>query len=428
MHALSVRQVVVYGIGFLVALAIMIWVIMVVQEGSGAGLAENVGKGPAPEHPPRNQPDQPHVKPPDGPGQAQVPVVKIVPPQEIERKARARAKLLDAKNLGREAGEKLDTLEKHVVVWETRTKSLLIDETGRKLADSPTAIDQADALLGKTRSNKLAVASLRNRLQALLDPVESALRVDDGTYSPTPELLGEIAAIERTAVDGNRQYELDHAVLQTLLADHVSRKPAGLTLGEAIAKQRSTVASKEADDLAKAKAKAREAAAEKIRQAEAEATLKIAEAEAYAAKLLGEERAKRLKEQADLAKKNLEQIIAAEARKANAERLKKLAEDPAIQAKYKALLTPGKFQFNTPQGGLPRYSARPEPASLAELSANKWMANAENFARAMSAKPHIDYEWINDRPVPPFPKSTADWTSMDHMLEEFRLLAPIWVE
>jgi len=435
MHAMSMRRIVVYGIGVLIGISILIWVILVVRESSGAGLAENNAKVPGADHPEKKEPDPPVRKQPDGQGpapvfqpQAPVLVAKTPSPQEVERKARAKAKLLDAKNLGREAGAHLDALDKHIAVWETRTKTLLADEAGRKIADSPVAVDQADALMSKTRMAKLAVENLRGRLQALLDPVESALRVEDGSYTPTPELLAEIASIDRTAADGNRNFELDHAILQTLLADHGNRKPGGLTLSEAIEKRRSIAATKEAEELAKAKAKAREIASEKIRQAETEATVKIAEAEAYAAKVLGEVKAKQLKEQADQTKKKLQEIAEAEARKTEQQDLKRRAEDPAIQAKYQALMAPGRFQFNSVQGGSMTQSERPEPVSFGELSRNHWMKDAKSFARALSAKPHIDYNWFNDRPVLAYPKSAADWTKVDRMLEEFRVLGPVWVE
>jgi len=427
MHAMSLHLILVLCFVF-IGIPGLIWMLHSVMANSGPGLAENVGKGPALENPARNQPEQPPAKQPEFQVQVPQPVAKSLSPQEIERKGRARAKLLDAKNLGREVGEKLDAFEKHIAVWETRTNALLADETGRKLADSPTVVDQADALLSKTMPNRLAVANLRSRLQALLDPVESALRVDDGAYMPTPELLGEIASIERTATDGNRQFELDHAVLQTLLTDHGNRKPSNLTLAEAIAKQRAGVASKEAEELAKVKTKARELAAEKIRQAEAEATLKIAEAEAYAAKILGEERAKQLKAQADQTKKKLQETADAEKRKVEQDSLKRRAEDPAVQAKYQALLAPGSFQFNSVQGGSFRQSERPEPVSFGDLTRNHWLKDAKIFARALSSKPHIDYNWFNDRPVQAFPKSAADWARVDQMLEEFRVLGPVWVE
>ncbi len=57
-----------------------------------------------------------------------------------------------------------------------------------------------------------------------------------------------------------------------------------------------------------------------------------------------------------------------------------------------------------------------------------WLKSAESFAKALAHQPNTDYRVFNDRPTRPAPHSGADWKEIDRMLEEFRHLAPLWVE
>ncbi len=46
----------------------------------------------------------------------------------------------------------------------------------------------------------------------------------------------------------------------------------------------------------------------------------------------------------------------------------------------------------------------------------------------MSRQPNPDFNVFNDRPTNAYPTTAADWEEMEKLLEQFKMLAPIWME
>jgi len=87
------------------------------------------------------------------------------------------------------------------------------------------------------------------------------------------------------------------------------------------------------------------------------------------------------------------------------------------------------MQFKcSPGGGMMSKGDRPLPASFGDLNSRGWLKNAETFARAMSRQPNPDFNVFNDRPTNAYPTTAADWEEMEKLLEQFKMLAPIWME
>lgn len=115
-------------------------------------------------------------------------------------------------------------------------------------------------------------------------------------------------------------------------------------------------------------------------------------------------------------------------REEEASRLRKLAEDPNVQKKYSAFLQQGYVQFSFPPGFMEHRSERPLTVSFNDLIGKGWLKDSETFARAISRRPNTEYRAFNDRPTHPYPRSDAEWKEMERLLEEFKMLAPVWVK
>jgi hypothetical protein len=110
------------------------------------------------------------------------------------------------------------------------------------------------------------------------------------------------------------------------------------------------------------------------------------------------------------------------------ERLKMLANDPAIQEKYAALLDKGHVLIGHPEhfGNFKDKTERALPASLTAVQHHGYLNKVESFAKLLCG---INKMSANDRRKrSDYPKTEDDWKRWEEMRREFAELAPIWVE
>ncbi len=331
--------------------------------------------------------------------------------------ALAKAKTEALQSRAQEVKALLTKLEKEATGWGPRVQEILRGEPGKRLANNLGRVEQLAALLDKERLSPAMAQSWSKQMTTLLEPLEVAIQADDKFFAPEETLVRAVEALARNAQDRLQEYEQDRSILETMVQDSAAQEIGTRTLGQALEEHRSAKDRKKAAEIAVLK----EAALRDLVQ-------KTAQAEIEAARIVEEEKAKQLLQKAGLEKSRLQQETELTKRQADKDRLRRLAEDPAVQAKYQALLQAGYMQFTSSPRGLVTRGDRPLPASLGNLSQHGWLRDTETFAKALSRQPNRDYNAFNDRPTLPYPQTDAEWKEIERLLEEFRLVSPLWVE
>ena len=150
--------------------------------------------------------------------------------------------------------------------------------------------------------------------------------------------------------------------------------------------------------------------------------MRLAQIEADRVKAVGAEKAKTAEE---ASKREQDAILH--------ERLLKQANDPAVKATFAPFLASGRFMFPKPLADRWWYD-KSQPASLSFLQANGYVANVRTFAFTMAGERRrhpgeANDGSVNDRkPHHRFPTTDPEWTEMERLYEQFKELAPVWVE
>lgn len=170
----------------------------------------------------------------------------------------------------REATE-LDSL---ITTWETRSKEILSSEQGRQVAANADTAKTAAALLAAPRPGKALTERIRSGCDALLAPVEEAMKRPESIWSPDKS-LAELDALAADAEKARDDYSGALRSLDDLIA-RASRagKSGELTLAAAIDKVQAERAAAHALELKKLddeKVKAAQAHELQLKQAEIEA-------------------------------------------------------------------------------------------------------------------------------------------------------------
>ncbi|MBA3314682.1 MAG: hypothetical protein H0T47_15525 [Planctomycetaceae bacterium] len=367
-----------------------------------------------PVDPLRALPETPPTLPPQGPS-----------PQEI---ALAKGRWLEFKRRSESTRKRLDSAVEDIRKWSTLMEELPGNEAGRRIAGSASHVDQFLALREKPRPDAEQIEGLRDSLDLHQETTENYLGQSENFSAPdealTQDLDRQLNETEALALE----YRRDRQALEALVSATSALPVAEQTLEQAVQVKASEEANRYRTQLAAAKATATEEALQKIQQAEQAAIRLKTEAEAEQISRVGVETAKRLRTETEL---HVQQMLAEakeREREEEASRLRNLAEDPNVQKKYSAFLQQGYVQFSFPPGFMEHRSERPLTVSFNDLIGKGWLKDSETFARAISRRPNTEYRAFNDRPTHPYPRSDAEWKEMERLLEEFKMLAPVWVK
>ena len=374
-------------------------------------------QGPSPE---------PSLPPGDQPQTIPAATVPVPPPPSPEELAAAESRWIDFLSQVEGIRKRLEVVSKDIDVWSSLSNELPHNEAGRKIAGSPTDVDQFQALVDKPRTPAGTIDAIRDTLQVQSQAAQEYRGQSDNTAIPSTRLMQELDRASSDVEILAKEYRKDRLALETLVSETASVAPAERTLEQVLEQRTAAVAREYRDQLTKAKAAAEAEAQRKIREAEVAAIRTKADVEAYRIERLGKEEALRLRGETDQRVKELQEQADKKKRQEESKRLRALAEDRTVQKKFSAFLEKGYIQFNT-SAALNRSQNR-SPVSFGDLNSFGWLANAETFARAMSRKPNGEYEVFNDRPTHAYPKTTAEWAEMEQLLEQFKALAPVWVE
>lgn len=326
----------------------------------------------------------------------------IVESVDRERRTLNRLELQAARQKMEGVRSTLGEVEAQLMAWEREVRVLLTDERGRRIAVEPERVEKFAALFRQeTLWTPDQVATSKEKLRLLFEPVEAAIKEDTGDYAPSQDWTGHLdredwalkAAIKAYA-DTRRSIEL--------LAREAPNAPGPTTLADAIA------------------AFDQRLARERTERIEAEI------------------RAERDKKTEELAKAEAEKVKAeAEQQKAGIDlaRNRKLAEDPAIQAKYQPFLAKGRWRFGHAELNRMWIDGPSEMNSYNTLVKLGITTDLQTFvsagcgkARSSKGFAYIQQYHKNDRPLwtTPYPKTDADWDYYRKLFEEFQQLAPIW--
>lgn len=389
------------------------------KDGGPSATPANLTLSPAPPIDPlRSRSDMPRPETP--------PTLPPLPsPQET---ALAKSRWTEFARRAEAARKRLDSATEEIRKWSSLTEELPGNEAGRRIAGSVSHVEQFLALCEKPRLDPERIEGLREALDLHVETAESYLGQSENVTVPDDALAGDLDRQSNEVEALATEYRRDRRALEALVSATASLPPAERTLEQATLETVAEEADRYRSELASAKAAATEEAQRKIREAEQEAIRLKAEAEAEQVSRIGAETAKRLREETEL---HVRQMLAeAERRKRDEEasRLRKFAEDPNVQRKYAAFLDKGYIQFSFAPGFIEHRSERPLPASLNDLIGKGWLKDAETFSRAISRRPNTEYRAFNDRPTLPYPRSDAEWKELERLLEDFKTLAPVWVE
>lgn len=360
----------------------------------------------------------------------QVPVVPAPPipvprPPSPEEVATAKLQWIRFKSRVEEVREQLQAVSQDNDVWSSLTKELPHNEAGRRIAGSPTHVDQFHALVVRPRTPARGLTTIRETLDVHLQTAQEYLSQSGNTAIPSPALTRELDDASSNVQALAQEYREDRLALQTLVSETDSVAMAEQPLEQVLEQRTAAVAREYREQLAKAKADAEAEAQRILRETEAAGIKAKAEAEANRRAVLAAVEAQRIRYETEQHMISQKEAAAKKQRDDEAKRLRALAQDLVIQSRYSPFLKAGHFQF----GGLPfRKSDRPLPVSFGELSNKGFLDSVESFAKAMSRSPAPNWSTINDRPTYALPRTTAEWAEMDRLWKQFLQLAPVWIE
>lgn len=357
----------------------------------------------------------------------QAPVSPPAAPQfpAPEDLAVARSRWTDVKARIEEVRGDLDDAARDADSWSRLTQDLLASEAGRRIAGSQPCLDQYRALIEGDRPDSSRLDALRDSLNVHLKVAQDYLGQPQNLSQPSPAITEELNRIATDLETIAYRYRTDHRALESLVAETADMSPAEHTLQVALEARRNELSRQYREQLAAALAEAEAEGQRKIEEARAKAIKDKKEAEAEQITKLGEAEAEEIRQETANRLAGVQQ----KKKQLEADRLRALAEDPEVQKLYSPFLTEGTFQFTGPPTGASSRSQRPMPVSFGDLNSQGWLASVETFGLAMSTKPYkMLYRDSNDRTARAYPTTSREWDETERLLEQFKLLAPIWIE
>jgi len=248
----------------------------------------------------------------------------------------------------------------------------------------------------------------------------------DGSSRPEG-VATELRGFLQGAGVGGDIYRTPSEQMALLVKQAKSGTPGTKPLAEALSEQQDAERLASAAVVEAEAAKAREEATRRKAAAEVErlkseeaAAARIATVKAEQARELGLKEEARLQEETRMLKVKADQA-----------RIRRLAEDPAIQAQFAPFLAKGRWKWSHVFGAESR-SDFPEPSSYTALTSSGCLKDEKTFAAAMAGYfypiPSGRNQLGNDRPHAPYPSTQEAMNRRAQQFELFKELAPTWIE
>lgn len=338
-----------------------------------------------------------------------------------ESRAIARVRLQRLRQGGDEVIVLCRQFEQECDQFAALTASLLADERGKRVASDVEAVEAFRALIQNQRAPRLLAEQVRANVQALLNPIDAALKADDSAYVPSDHIVAAIAQEQARVTSALEEYQRARRQADGLVLSTSNREP-----GEALSMVLQQIEAIEARQQSRAVAAARAEATTEVRQ-------QVAVAEGEKVREIGRSETAKVKAEEDAEQARIDAEALRVRQQGERDRLLKLAKDPAVQARFAPFLATGR-RYPARYEGSVRWLERkpwgrtpPRPVSLKELSTGGVFDNLQNFVvAAASSKSKTGAQ--NDRPHWPMPSTVGDWAMLKADFELFQQLAPVWVE
>lgn len=333
----------------------------------------------------------------------------IVQSIDRERRSLNRVKLQAAQVKVGTVQATLKELKAERAAFDEQVRALLADERGRRIAASEEHLQQFVALQRqKELWTQAQIEGAEARLQTLNQPIEDAAKADTGDYAPSTDWSSHLDREQLALSAALTAYRETRQSVEVVIRDSAG-PPGDSTLADAITELDEALARQRAERVQLALEEEQHQKTEQLVAAEAESRKKQSEQEVAEVELAT---------------------------------LRRLAEDPTVQAKYQPFLAKGRFRFD--HGNIPAknqnyylYIDGPStPPSYNVLVNIGVTRDLKTFAAAGVGKQGFRgpltksarYFHKNDRPLwtTPYPSTDAQWEYYRVLFKEFRQLAPIW--
>lgn len=332
---------------------------------------------------------------------------------EQERRNAARVELTAFRERLTQALKQLDDFDTELNEWDSEIATLLTSDDGRLLAADERSIDAFASLYAIQRPGKEDVAARRGRIQMLLQPVESAL---NGNSTPVPPQEGSLKALESEMTLSSKELYQQRDARETI--------KGMLAAARAVDRKAEATLAKAMEDLNARRAKTLADRIAEVRQrVDAERQDKLVELEERKAREIANAEVQRREANLEAQRQAVVSETHQAEEKAELARLKKLAEDPAIQANYKPFLSKGAYRLGLPTGTGYQHYKPPKPVSYNDVVRLGILNDVAHFVSAGAGTGQYDRQ---DRPRWPEPKTETEWKEYQRRLDEFKQLAPIW--
>jgi hypothetical protein len=364
---------------------------------------------------------------PRGPSR-EIPSPADSPRPSSRERMTAKAGWTDFQTHAKPLREILDEAVKNAEVCTALLKALSQNDEGRRIAGSPTHVDRLCNLLEEPPPTADFLKGLRDTVQVHLEMAKTCLDQEGNAIPPEGTLIQDLQRLKTEVEPLALRCRHDRDEIERLRAETASLPPAERTLDGVLEARIQERRREDFDQRAAARKAAREEGQRKIREAEVKAIQEVAQAEADSRVRVGIQEARRIRETTEIEFLKAQANQAKDKRQAEAARLRAMAEDPEVQRQYLAFLAKGYARFTGPPSGALGIGKSPAPVSFGDLSRNGWLKNRETFAHAMYKQPSSNLPRFNDRPTRPYPTTPAEFAETERLLEQFKILGPVWVE
>lgn len=271
--------------------------------GSGPG-EKNVAKEPSPPWEARDlQPEEAHV--PTLEESEEATAASVAKVERAAIKVRQREVISEAKGVL----EMVKAWTEEMDAWDALMSNLNQGEAGRALASQGHLVKRYRAIIEGERPSREEAETVRAAASDLLVPIQAALEDPIDAVSPAPEISEQLAKMLEKAKEGRDAYRKPRIQVEVLVSTAAAAGGAGgRTLPEVIREQEEEEAVQATTlieaEIAKAEEEKTKAIAEASRlrvEAEKRAEVNRINAETEAARLLGEQEAARIRDEAAIA-------------------------------------------------------------------------------------------------------------------------------
>lgn len=345
--------------------------------------------------------------------------------RDVEERARRERTLAEARasellaDLA-ETRAAVEAAQQALTQWNEQVPALLTSEQGKRVAADPERVRTFHAISSRRgRPSESQVGALAQRVELLERQLEQVRSSEAATLSEDSEsaYAEQLQQDQAEALGVQRELEEDLDAVKALVAKSATASPAPRSLAAALEELELEMAARRAEvieaELRRVHAEQNELDKEMVARKTAE--LRVAQRQRQEVELEDQ-------------RQREETAAAIAAQKSKEEDQRRRAASDTVQAVYAPLLQKGKTKpyNNNPGGpGTMTWSStgrlEAEHVSLSDIKRTNALTSFEDFVRLLTSS-------ANDRGSWPPASSDASTTEYRRRFEEFKELAPIWIE